>query len=171
MELVIVVAAAQNGVIGINNTLPWRISADLQHFKQVTIGHPIIMGRKTYDSIGKPLPGRTTIVVTRQSDWQAEGYEDLVKVAYSLEGAMELAEQIAAQMGVTEAMLVGGAQLYRQALERVSKVHLTRVHAEIEGDAWFPELDGNIWAEVQCVRYKADEKNEYDYSFVELHRR
>lgn len=171
MELVIVVAAAQNGVIGAKNTLPWRISADLQHFKQVTMGHPIIMGRKTYDSIGRPLPGRKTIVVTRQADWQAEGYEDQVKVAYSLEGAVELADEIAKQMDVAEVMLVGGAQLYRQAIERVSKVHLTRVHAEIEGDAWFPELDGNIWAEVQCAHYHADDKNEYDYSFVELHRR
>lgn len=168
MDLVIVVAAAQNGTIGKENTLPWKISADLQHFKSVTMGHPIIMGRKTYESIGRPLPGRTTIVVTRQADWAPEGGSDAVKVVHGLDEAIALAADVAKSMGVDAAMLVGGAQLYRQSIDRATKVVLTEVHQDIEGDASFPQLDGNIWRETQRMRYAADDKNEYDYSFVEL---
>lgn len=171
MELVIVVAAAENGIIGRENTLPWKISADLKHFKSITLGHPIIMGRKTYESIGRPLPGRKTIVVTRQEGWSvAEVGSGEVLVAHSLNEALETAKKVAESMGVTRAMLVGGAQLYRQAIDQTSVIHKTEVHADVEGDASFPVLDGNVWREKQRARYDADDKNEFDYSFVELHR-
>jgi dihydrofolate reductase len=135
MTLSAIVAMAANRCIGKDNTLPWRLPADLKRFKQLTLGHTLLMGRKTYESIGRPLPGRTTVVVTRQRDYAPEG----VRVAHSLEQALELAR------GDDEAFLAGGADLYRQAMERVRRLYLTRIDRDYPGDTFFPELDLSSW--------------------------
>lgn len=135
MMLSAIVAMASNRCIGRDNTLPWRLPADLKRFKQLTMGHTLIMGRKTYESIGRPLPGRTMIVVTRQRDYAPEG----VRVVHSLEQALEQAG------GDDEAFIAGGADLYRQSMERVRRLYLTRIEREYEGDAFFPEVDLSGW--------------------------
>lgn len=159
-----VVAVSENGVIGKDNGLPWRLPKDLKHFKDTTMGHPIIMGRLTYDSIGRALPGRTNIVVTRQSDWAAPG----VEVAHSLEEARELASR--AHAVSPWAMLIGGANLYLQALPFCDRLYLTEVHAQVDGDAFFPDLDRVAWKEISRQRHSSDESNPYDYSFAVLER-
>lgn len=162
MKLSLIVALAENRVIGRDNKLPWYLPNDLQYFKKVTMGKPIIMGRKTFDSIGKPLPGRTNIVITRQ-----EGYQpDNVKVVNSLATAKALAESICLIEGQEEAMIIGGAEIYRLALAECDRLYLTLVHAEVEGDAFFPECDMASWKEVAREDYPAQEPNPYDYSFV-----
>ncbi|MYM63481.1 dihydrofolate reductase [Pseudomaricurvus sp. HS19] len=135
----LIVAQAQNRVIGLNNAMPWHLPEDLRYFKQVTLGKPVIMGRKTFESIGRPLPGRHNIVITRQSDWQSEG----VSVAGSLADAIALARQEQPE----EVMVIGGGQIYAEALPLAKRVYLTRIGREFEGDAWFPEL-GSEWCEV-----------------------
>ncbi|MDW7691073.1 dihydrofolate reductase [Flammeovirgaceae bacterium SG7u.111] len=160
MLLTIIVAVAKNGVIGVNNTLPWRLSADLKFFKQTTTGHHIIMGRKTYESIGKPLPNRTTVIVTRQKAYSAEG----CLVAHSLEEGVEIAKK----NGDAEAFLIGGGELYQQGVTLCDKIHLTKVDASPEGDAFFPELDPKEWLIVNEEQHKADEKNQFDFTFVEM---
>ncbi|MDG9670722.1 dihydrofolate reductase [Hahella sp. CR1] len=160
--LSIVVARAENGAIGVENTLPWRLSNDLQYFKRVTMGKPIIMGRKTFDSIGRPLPGRTNIVVTRNKDWRHDG----VSVAHSLEEAVSLAER----EPVEEVMLIGGAELYRQGLAAAQRVYLTEVKTSVQGDAFFPELDPADWRETSRESHPADEKNQYPHDFVVFER-
>ncbi len=164
MKLALIVAMAQNRVIGINNNLPWHLSEDLKYFKRVTMGKPIIMGRKTYESIGRPLPGRTNIVVTRNPAYQAEG----IKVVHSLEAAKELAESICFIDGVDEAMVIGGAELYQQALLQAQRMYLTQVHAEVQGDAFFPKFDQQQWQTIAREDFKALEPNPYDYSFIVL---
>lgn len=141
MTLTLVVAMGSNRVIGAGGTLPWHLPEDLAHFKRVTLGHPMIMGRTTYESIGRPLPGRTTIVVTRQPAWSAEG----VEVAHSLDDAIALAARLD-----DETFLVGGAQVYAEALERdlVDTLVVTRVRQAPEGDAWFPAIEWERWREV-----------------------
>lgn len=156
----LMVAAASNGVIGRNNELPWHLPKDLQYFKQTTMGKPVVMGRKTFESIGRPLPGRTNIVVTRQTDYQADGIE----VVNSLEEGLELAQRHAAEKHVDEIMVIGGAELYKQSLPTIERVYLTKVHAEVEGDAFFPELSSK-WHCVSEEKHGACEKNPYDYSF------
>ncbi len=148
----LIVAVADNGVIGSNNQLPWRISADLKYFKRVTLGKPIIMGRLTYESIGKPLPGRTNIVMTRDSAWQADGVER----ASDLEAALAIAKQIANDSELEEVMIIGGATIYREALPRADRLYLTRVHTEVDGDAFFPELDLSEWLETPVEHLAAD---------------
>ncbi len=160
LKLALVVAVAENGVIGKNNSLPWRLPKDLAYFKQTTMGHPIIMGRLTFDSIGRPLPGRENIVVTRQHDWQSEG----VSVAHSLTDALEKARCHANNW----AMLIGGANLYQQALPFCQRLYLTEVHASVAGDAYFPAFDRREWTEVSRQRHEADASNPYPYSFVVL---
>lgn len=162
--LSIIVARAENGVIGRDNGLPWRLPEDLKYFKRTTMGHPIIMGRKTYESIGKPLPGRTNIVVTRQADWHAEG----VVVANSVEQALMRGEEVALADGVSEIMIIGGEQFYRAVLPISSRLYLTEVHASVDGDAYFPSFDPSQWNEVRRVSYAADSANPYPYSFVVL---
>jgi len=164
MKLALIVAMAKNHVIGINNNLPWHLSEDLKYFKRVTMGKPIIMGRKTFESIGKPLPGRTNIVVTRNANYQVEG----VKVVHSLKAAMELCESIAVIDGCEEAMVIGGAELYQQALPLADYLYLTEVHAEVEGDAFFPEFDRSDWQEIARENFRAVEPNPYNYSFMVL---
>lgn len=160
MSLSIVVAVAENGVIGHANGLPWRLPDDLKRFKSLTLGKPIVMGRKTYDSIGRPLPGRTNIVVSRQPGLQIEG----CVVVNSVEAA------IAAAGTATEVMLIGGAELYRRALSAVNTIYLTRVHANVPGDAYFPELDLAQWHETIVARHPADERHGHAFTFVNLQR-
>ena len=161
----LIVAVADNGVIGNNNQLPWRISADLKYFKKVTLGKPIIMGRLTYESIGKPLPGRTNIVMTRDTTWQAEG----VTRASDLSEALAIANKIADASALEELMIIGGATIYREALPQADRLYLTRVHTEVEGDAFFPALDLREWLETP-VEELAGEGQTPACSFVRLDR-
>ena len=160
MRIALIVAMAENRVIGRNPQLPWRIPADLRHFKALTLGQPVIMGRKTYDSIGRPQPGRDNIVITADSGYQAEGCQ----VVHSVEQALEAAGSC------EEAMILGGATLYRQTLENADRLYLTLVKAEPEGDTWFPEIELQQWREIERQAHTADESNEYDYDFVVLER-
>ncbi|MED5439966.1 MAG: dihydrofolate reductase [Pseudomonadota bacterium] len=162
MKLSMIVAVAENGVIGRNNALPWYLPNDLKYFKQTTMGKPVIMGRKTYESIGKPLPGRTNIVMTRQADYQPEG----VKVVNSVEAARELAESVCLIAGQEEALILGGAEIYTLALPHTDRLYLTEVHADVEGDAFFPEYDKSLWQEVAREDFAAEGPNPYNYSFV-----
>lgn len=144
MKLAIIVAAAKNGVIGKNNQLPWHLPQDLKYFKSITLGKPVIMGRKTYESIGRPLPGRVNIVVTRDQSWQADSS---VIVVNGLESAIVAARKAILDSATTisEAMIIGGAEIYRESLQWVDKIYLTEVDLEPEGDAFFSSLDGRIW--------------------------
>lgn len=167
MKVSMIVAVAENGVIGNNNQLPWYLPEDLKYFKRVTMGKPIVMGRKTFESIGKPLPGRTNIIVTRNKNYSAEG----IKVVTSIKEAIALANDIAVLDGANELMVIGGAQLYADILDEVDRLYFTEVHAEVEGDAFFPNLDQSKWEEVAREKYLAEGPNSYDYSFVVLDRR
>lgn len=160
--LAFVVATAENRVIGRDNQLIWHLPADLKHFKQLTQGHPVVMGRRTYESIGRPLPNRTNIVVTRQTDWQATGCETVHSVPAALERAAQLDEEV---------FVIGGAEIYQQALPAADTIYLTEVHHEFEGDVLFPELDHAVWREVSRQRHEADDKHAYPFSFVTLKRR
>ncbi len=148
LPLAMIAALAERHVIGRDNIMPWHLPADLKHFKAMTLGKPIIMGRKTWDSLGRPLPGRLNLVVSRQPDLQLDGAETFT----NLEAALVRAEQWAREQGVDELMLIGGAQLYTQALGRAQRLYLTRIDAQPEGDAFFPAFDENEW---QCVDSQA----------------
>ena len=148
----LIVAVADNGVIGSNNQLPWRIPADLKYFKRVTLGKPIIMGRLTYESIGKPLPGRSNIVMSRDKAWQAEG---VVRVN-DLAEALAMGKKIAGESGLDEVMVIGGATVYREALGQADRLYLTRVHLQVDGDAFFPALDLSEWRETPVEQLAAD---------------
>jgi dihydrofolate reductase len=167
MKLSLIVAAAENNCIGINNNLPWYLPEDLKYFKQVTMGKPIIMGRKTWESIGRPLPGRTNIVITRNENYpEPEG----VRVVRTLDAAMELAEAVAEIDGAEELMVIGGAGIYELCLPKADRLYFTRVHAEVEGDAFFPEVDWNQWKLLGEEHHKAEgghgeDANRYDYTF------
>ena len=150
----IVVAMTSNHVIGQNGDMPWHLPADLVHFKELTSGHAIIMGRRTWESIGKPLPNRLNIVVTRQEDYVAED----VTVVHSLEDGIVAA-------GTQRIFLVGGGEMYKEALPIASKMHITRIDALIDGDTKFPEIDESIWQCKSRVNRSADEKNPYDLVF------
>lgn len=164
MKISLVWAMAQNRVIGRNNKLPWHLPEDLKYFKRITLGKPVIMGRKTYESIGKPLPGRTNIVVTRNEDFSAEG----IKVVNSLAAAKTLCENIAEIDGIKEAMVIGGAQIYSQALPIADRLYLTEVHADVDGDTCFPEFDRSEWKEMGREDFAATGPNPYAYSFLIL---
>jgi dihydrofolate reductase len=161
--IAIVVAIAENNVIGKDNQLIWHLPADLRHFKQKTMGHPMIMGRKTFESIGKPLPGRTTIIVTRQEDYQAEG----CIIVNSVEAAIAKGKELDSE----QVSIVGGAEIYKQALPFIDTLYLTQVHHTFEGDTFFPELNQEEWQEVSAEQYEPDEKNKYAYTFKELRRK
>ena len=157
-RVVLVVAVADNGVIGVDGDLPWRLSPDLAHFKRTTLGHVVVMGRKTYESMGRPLPGRTNVVVTRNPSWSADG----VLVAGSFDEALA-----AAATHDGDAMVIGGGEIYAQALDRADAIVLTEVHLAPEGDARFPSLDPAQWRET------AREANEHEgvgFDFVWLDR-
>jgi dihydrofolate reductase len=163
MTVSIIAILAANDVIGRDNKLPWHMPADLKRFKALTMGHHLIMGRKTFDSIGKPLPGRINVVVTRNVDFSPEG----VAVARSLEEAIGKAEAA----GDDEIFIAGGAEIFAQALHRAGRMHLTRLHAEFEGDTFFPEFDDvNEWKLVDAEHFEPDEKNAYPYSFLTYER-
>lgn len=155
MKLNIIVAAADNGVIGVNNTLPWRLPDDLKQFKALTMGKPVLMGRKTWDSLGRPLPGRRNVVISRQTGLTLAGAE----VQPSLDAA------IAAVSAADEAFVIGGAEIYRQALPLAQRVYLTEVRAQIAGDAFFPPLDGQ-WKMESRTDHEADERHAYAFGFV-----
>jgi dihydrofolate reductase len=158
----IIVATAENGVIGKDNQLLWKLSADLKQFRILTTGHSVIMGRKTFESIGRPLPNRTNIVISRQKDLTLP--EGVFKMN-SLEKAIEFAQN---QVGNEEIFIIGGGNIYEQALDLTDKIYLTEVKASIEGDAFFPKIDMNDWKEISRISHSKDNKNEYDFDFVEL---
>jgi dihydrofolate reductase len=165
MRISIIVAVAENGVIGRRGQLPWRLSDDLRRFKQLTMGHTIIMGRRTWESIGQALPGRRTVVVTRQTGYRTANAE--VQIATSLNDALNVADAA----GVDEAFIVGGAELYRESLSRANRLYLTRVRAAVEGDTSFPDVAWNNWQLVESEEHDANEKNEYAYRFETYDRR
>ena len=163
MKLSIIVATAEQGVIGKDNQLIWHLPEDLKMFRRLTTGHVIIMGRKTFESIGKPLPNRTSIIISRNTDYQVEG----CIVVSSLEEAVEKAKEIETE----EAFIIGGAQIYALALDIADTVYLTQVHHNFEGDAFFPVLDTNIWTETERKSFSPDEKHAYAFDFVTLEKR
>lgn len=167
MKLSIVVAKADNDVIGVENGLPWHLPEDLKRFKQVTMGHPMIMGRLTYESIGRPLPGRKTIVVSRQNIDLPDG----VLLASSLSEAEALALQEAVAMGVDEIMVVGGEKIYTQYLPKVSRLYVTEVHTLVDGDARFPLVSSDDWREEERHTYSSNSGEGLDYSFVTYSRK
>lgn len=151
-----IVAMARNRVIGVNNQIPWYLPADLRFFKKTTMGHHVIMGRRTFMSIGKPLPGRTNIVVSRNPFFLAEG----ILVAHSLEEALYMAME----SGEKEAFVIGGGQLYLQAMSYLDKVYITRVDAEVAGDTYFPELSPFQWKQLSRTTFAADDRNAHGYA-------
>lgn len=166
VPVALIAAVARNGVIGVGDKLPWHLPEDLKFFKRMTQAKPLIMGRKTFASIGRPLPGRLNIVVTRDKSFQHEG----VRVCHDLESALFLADQQATIDAVEEIMVMGGGEIYAQALPHASRIYLTEVDVEVDGDTRFPELDGNAWQEVQRVP-GSPAPGQPGYSFVEYRRR
>lgn len=162
IKLAVMVATAENGVIGRDNGLPWHLPEDLRYFKRVTLGKPVIMGRKTFESIGRPLPGRLNIVITRRQDFRAEG----VVAVSSLEQALGRAADAARADGVDELVVIGGADIYRLAIGRADRLYITEIHACVEGDVRLPEIDWADWREVRRERHPAAGSNSFDYSFV-----
>ncbi len=161
--ITIIAAIGQNNELGKNNDLIWHLPADLKRFKKVTTGHHILMGRNTFESIGKPLPNRTTIIITRNDNY----FKDGCLIASSIENALELANNEDA------IFIIGGAQIYKQtmSLNLADRLDITIVHASFEADVFFPEIDPNLWIEVSRENFKADEKNKFDYSFVSYERK
>ena len=157
-QLSFVVAMDRNRLIGSDNSIPWRLPADLAFFKRTTMGHPIVMGRKTYESIGKPLPGRRNIVVTRNPRYSAEGCE----VVHDIDTALAICADD------DEIMNIGGATLYEQTMDRATTMYITEIHHDFSGDTWFPEFSEDDWKVVDRQDFSADERNPYDYSFVKF---
>jgi dihydrofolate reductase len=156
-----VVAMARDGVIGRDNAMPWHLPDDLKRFKQLTMGKPMLMGRKTFEAIGKPLPGRTSLVLTRDPSWQAK---DVI--------AVRSVDEALAKVGdVPELCIVGGAEIYKLTLPITQRIHLTRIHANIPGDAVFPAIDTSQWRETERVEHPADERHAYAMTFSTLERR
>jgi dihydrofolate reductase len=166
MKLALICAMSENRVIGRDNGLPWHLSEDLKYFKRTTMGNSMIMGRNTWESIGRALPGRTSIVITSNPDFRAEGAE----VVSSLELAVQRAAAIAQETGSIEAFVIGGAVLYQAALPLADTLHLTRVHAEVEGDTYLHEFDESDWREISREEFRHDEANQFDYSICVLER-
>ena len=176
MNISLIAAVGNNRVIGMKNAMPWHMPADLKHFKRITLGKPVVMGRKTFDAIGRPLPGRTNIIVTRDPDWRAEG----CVVVYSVEQALQAAAGAVAP-GIlppatlvhpctSEVMVIGGANLFEQLLPRATRIYLTEIKADFAGDSYFPVLPPGHWLERERQDHPADTGNPYPYSFVILDR-
>jgi len=161
MDISLIVAASKNRVIGKDNQLLWRLPADMKRFRKLTMGKPIIMGRKTFQSIGKPLPGRDNIIITRNELFQVPG----AFVVHSLEEALVLGRERAQILGVAEIMVIGGAQIYHESLPFARRIYYSFVHCELEGDAFFPELDAALWDEIDSEFCGCDDLNEFDHSF------
>ena len=159
--LSIIAALSNNKVIGNDNQLPWHLPADLKHFKSITMGKPIIMGRKTYESIGKPLPGRDNIIISRDPDYQANGCQVFDSITTAINS----------QSQADEVMIIGGASIYEQALPLVQRMYLTLIHQNIEGDAFFPEWDQQEWSETERTDHKADDNTTFDYSFITMNKK
>ena len=157
MKISIIVAAAENDVIGRGNDLPWRLSADLRRFKRLTTGHHLVVGRRTWESIGRPLPGRAMVVVSRSAPLLPEG----VKVAHSLDGALDTAREA----GETEVFVAGGAAIYALALPLADRLYLTRVHREVEGDVHLPSIDFELWRLIDSAEGTVDEKSPLPHTF------
>ena len=160
MIVSIIVAVAENWVIGMNNKLIWHLSDDLKNFKKITSGHFIIMGRKTYESIGKPLPGRINIILTKNKEYEAEGCVVLDSVESALAYCIKRNQD--------EIFIIGGEQVYRDVFDKADKIYLTRVHASPEGDAFFPTIDLSKWKEKAHVSMRKNEKNDFDFEIIEL---
>jgi dihydrofolate reductase len=161
MMISLICAASQNGVIGVENRLPWRLPADLKRFKRLTLGHHIVMGRKTFESIGRPLPGRTSVVLTRFKNYEAGG----CLIASSLKEALSLARDD------DEIFIIGGASVYQEALELADRIYLTILHQDFEGDTLMFEIDSTRWQECSREDFEADANNPYPYSFFVFKRR
>jgi dihydrofolate reductase len=161
MKVSMIAAMAEDRVIGLDNQMPWHLPADLQFFKRVTLGKPVIMGRKTYQSIGRPLPGRTNIVLTRDKELQIEGVSCVQTVPQAL----------ALVQGAAEVMIIGGATIYQQFLNQANRLYLTFIDLKVAGDTQFPDYQAVAdWQQVECEKHSADEENGYDYQFVTLDR-
>ena len=158
MKISIVVAMASNRVIGLNNTMPWHLSADLQNFKKITMGKPILMGRRTFESIGRPLPGRKNIIVSRNKDYKQQG----CLVYNSIDEALENCRD------EEEIMIVGGACFYETMLPVADRIYLTQIHKHFEGDTFFPEFDSSLWREIERMDFNDDQNVAFDYSFITL---
>jgi len=156
----LIVAMTENRVIGRDGDMPWRLSSDLKRFKRITMGHHIVMGRKTYDSIGRLLPGRTTVVISRNATYD----DPNIRVARSLEEAIKIAGND------KEIFITGGAQIYELALPQVERIYLTRIHCELDGDTFFPKVDWEKWNLIEQESHTADEKNTFNYSFLTYQR-
>ncbi len=167
MEIVMVVAVAENGVIGSNGAIPWRLKSDLARFKALTLAKPVVMGRKTFVSIGRPLPGRTNIVVTRDTGFRADG----VVVTNSFADAMAIATGDALRRFATEIAVIGGAEIYAQWMDRADRLEITEVHAHPDGDTRLPAIDAKDWEEVARVRNPAGPNDSADFSYVTFRRR
>ena len=167
MEIVLIVAVADNGVIGAGGAIPWRLKTDLQRFKTMTLGRPVVMGRKTFVSLRRPLPGRTNIVVTRDGDFRAAG----AVVTTSLADARAVATGDALRRFVTEIAVIGGAEIYAQWMALAGRLEITEVHARPEGDTYFAAIDATVWEEVARVRNSAGPDDSADFSFVTYRRR
>jgi dihydrofolate reductase len=163
MFVTLVAAAAENNVIGNKGKLPWKLPDDLKHFRMVTTGHPVIMGRKTFESIGRPLPDRLNIIITRQKDYTAQG----CVVVHTLDQALTLAEQNTK----TEVCVIGGGEIYREAFRFADFIELTRVHTVVEGDATFPEISPEEWEEIWSEEHAADDRHEFAFTFQRLKRK
>ena len=166
MRIAMIAAMANNRVIGKDNQMPWHLPEDLKHFKAMTLAKPVVMGRKTFESMKSALPGRTNIVMTRDPNWHREG----VKVVADLDAGIELAESQGLIDGVDEIMIIGGAEIYALALPRATRLYLTQVHAEPKGDVFFPELDLSAWELVMQKKCYADERHSCDYTFENYQR-
>ena len=166
-HIVLIVAVAENGVIGANGAMPWRLKSDLQRFKALTFGRPVVMGRKTFASIGRPLPGRTNIVVTRDRDFRSSG----VVVANSAADAIAIATGDALRRFATEIAIIGGAEIYAQSMDRADRLEITEVHARPDGDTRFATIDVADWEEVTRVRNPAGPDDSAAFSYVTFRRR
>ena len=163
MKISMIAAMAHDRVIGKDNQMPWHMPADLAHFKRVTLGKPVLMGRKTFESIGRPLPGRRNLVISRNPNYQAEGIEVV--------GSVEAALALLAGSSVEELMVIGGGHLYAEMLPSADCLYLTRIDLAVEGDTRFPAFDDGQWQRVDCESHPADEKNPHPYSFETWQRR
>ncbi len=152
-----IVAASENNVIGSNNELPWSLPNDFKYFKNKTWGMPVVMGRNTYESLKKTLPGRTNIVITRKQNW----HPDDVFVCGDIDSAIDKAKESEAK----EIFIIGGGKIFKQTMEKVSRIYITRVHATVDGDTFYPEIDTGNWSKVSSMPFPADEKNNYPYTF------
>lgn len=167
MDISFVVAMTENNVIGRDGGLPWRLSSDLKRFKTLTIGKPVVMGRICYESIGRPLPGRPNIVITRSMDFKPQG----VIVVHSMEDAMDVAIAEAEKLGVDEVCVIGGGVVYREAMELATILHVTHIEATIDGDTFFPEIDPAIWEAGEAEEIPAGEKDDFSTRFVTYRRK